>query len=192
VGKILKRVISGAITPVRLVAPHIPKNIVDLIDRMLTVDRDRRPSLQEVGKVLARHGNVTFRPFGPPVSLPPPPPLPNEPAAAPAPDGGAATLPRSDLEAASTIDARHADAETAPTLSSAPPPASANGVATAEGGDDGRLFEAALTPLPGRGAAPAERGSEPPAPPAMTWVTVVVCALVIAVGSALILIWQRP
>ncbi|AKT37007.1 bifunctional serine/threonine-protein kinase/formylglycine-generating enzyme family protein [Chondromyces crocatus] len=64
--KILKRILAGTVTRVRLVAPQVPSIIALLLEKMLTVDREQRPSLQEIGKVLVRFGNVTFRPFGPP------------------------------------------------------------------------------------------------------------------------------
>ncbi|EYF05966.1 serine/threonine-protein kinase [Chondromyces apiculatus] len=64
--KILKRILAGTVTKVRLVAPQTPTIVAMMVEKMLTVDREQRPTLQEVGKVLNRFGNITFRPFGPP------------------------------------------------------------------------------------------------------------------------------
>jgi len=124
VGKILRRIVSGTVMPIRLVAPHIPRNILDLVDRTLSVDREKRPSLTELGRVLERYGNVTFRPFGPPAPSVPPPP-PESHASAPLIIGAEATLAAAGLKNAPTLPDLKAlpvedDVEKAPSIPAPP------------------------------------------------------------------------
>ncbi|HEX7601899.1 MAG TPA: serine/threonine-protein kinase, partial [Polyangiaceae bacterium] len=56
IGQILKVITRDGIKPLREICPDLPPDILDLVDRMLSVDRANRPSsLTEVGQVLAAH-----------------------------------------------------------------------------------------------------------------------------------------
>lgn len=57
VGQVLKRITTGALSPLREVAPWIPQDIAALVDRMLAVDRNARPAdIAVVRTALERHG----------------------------------------------------------------------------------------------------------------------------------------
>lgn len=63
IGQILKIVTQDGVKPLRTVKPDLPPDVLDLIDRMLTRERSKRPSsLEEVAAVLHKHakGNVQF------------------------------------------------------------------------------------------------------------------------------------
>jgi serine/threonine-protein kinase len=63
-GKILQRLISEGITPLRVLQPDLPEAVLDLVDRMLTRDPASRPAdLREVHAVLSPHGTVTVPAF---------------------------------------------------------------------------------------------------------------------------------
>src|SRR6185503_504772 len=64
VGKVLKIILTNAIPPIGQVMPGLPEDVKALIARMLTLDREGRPSdMLEVGHVLARYGHVQLLPF---------------------------------------------------------------------------------------------------------------------------------
>ncbi|WP_104986918.1 serine/threonine-protein kinase [Sorangium cellulosum] len=66
-GKVLKRILTGSIQPIRELAPALPADVAGMIDHMLSPDRAQRPAdLREVGGVLGRYAAAAFRPFGPP------------------------------------------------------------------------------------------------------------------------------
>ncbi|MCC6553454.1 MAG: serine/threonine protein kinase [Polyangiaceae bacterium] len=81
VGKVLKRIITGSIAPIRNIAPYLPDDICSLIDRSLSTERHRRPAgLHEVARVLERYGRTAYLPFGPPAPPTSQPGLPAPPA----------------------------------------------------------------------------------------------------------------
>jgi eukaryotic-like serine/threonine-protein kinase len=64
-GQVVKRLLTGVITPLSAVVPSVPADIDDLVRRMLTRNPDGRPSdLREVFEVLAGHASVTAPSFG--------------------------------------------------------------------------------------------------------------------------------
>ncbi|WP_437756009.1 serine/threonine-protein kinase [Sorangium sp. So ce1389] len=68
-GKVLKRILTGAIQPIGEIAPALPADVAAMIDRMLCPDRAQRPAdLQEVGALLGPYAGVALRPFGPPAA----------------------------------------------------------------------------------------------------------------------------
>lgn len=68
-GKVMKRILTGAIQPIGQSAPALPADVAAMIDRMLSQDRAQRPAdLREVGALLERYAAVTLRPFGPPAA----------------------------------------------------------------------------------------------------------------------------
>ncbi|XXT19916.1 serine/threonine-protein kinase [Sorangium sp. So ce429] len=68
-GKVLKRILTGAIRPIGEIAPALPADVAAMIDRMLCPDRAQRPAdLQEVGALLGPYAGVALRPFGPPAA----------------------------------------------------------------------------------------------------------------------------
>ncbi|WP_438007227.1 serine/threonine-protein kinase [Sorangium sp. So ce321] len=68
-GRVLKRILTGAIRPIGEIAPALPADVAAMIDRMLCPDRARRPAdLQEVGALLGPYAGVALRPFGPPAA----------------------------------------------------------------------------------------------------------------------------
>jgi serine/threonine protein kinase len=72
VGRVLKRIVMEPIPPLAHVAPDLPADLGDLVDRMLSRHRAGRPqSLHEVASVLARHAAVAVPVFGAPVQPPP-------------------------------------------------------------------------------------------------------------------------
>jgi eukaryotic-like serine/threonine-protein kinase len=93
VGKVLKIILTNTIPPINQVMPQLPEDIKALINRMLTLDRNGRPTdLREVGHVLERYSTVPLLPFDlprarplseMPPSMPPtqvaPPPIPMGP-----------------------------------------------------------------------------------------------------------------
>jgi serine/threonine protein kinase len=75
-GQILKAVSDQRVVPLGTLAPDLPAEVADLVDRMLRHDRDQRPNdLREVMAVLSRHADVAAPTFGAPVR----PPTPDEP-----------------------------------------------------------------------------------------------------------------
>ncbi|XYH98175.1 serine/threonine-protein kinase [Sorangium sp. So ce1128] len=68
-GKVLKRILTGAIRPIGEIAPALPADIAAMIDGMLCPDRaQRQADLREVGALLGRYAGVALRPFGPPAA----------------------------------------------------------------------------------------------------------------------------
>ncbi|MGK4008168.1 serine/threonine-protein kinase [Sorangium sp. So ce1036] len=118
-GKVLKRILTGAIRPIRELEPALPADVAAMIDRMLCPDRARRPAdLREVGALLGCYAAVAFRPFGPPAA-------PREPG----PESGALTPSgrTSDAFVAATADLDgEASVATLPAGSLLPPPPSSN------------------------------------------------------------------
>jgi eukaryotic-like serine/threonine-protein kinase len=56
VGQVLKVIVSRGIWPLTETAPDLPADVTELVDRMLSRDREDRPArLDEVAEVLARH-----------------------------------------------------------------------------------------------------------------------------------------
>ena len=47
-GQVLKAIMTGNFTPIASVAPDVPKELSELVERMLSRDRDERPTLEEV------------------------------------------------------------------------------------------------------------------------------------------------
>ena len=63
IGALLVSITTGKMTPLRELQPDLPADVLDLVDRMLSIDRDRRPSdLREVFDVLAQYGPASRRP----------------------------------------------------------------------------------------------------------------------------------
>lgn len=63
--RILQRLLSEGITPLRVLEPDLPEDVLHLVDRMLTRDPDGRPpDLREVHAVLAAHATVAVPAFG--------------------------------------------------------------------------------------------------------------------------------
>jgi len=71
-GQFLKRLMSEAITPLRIVEPDLPEPLTELVDRMLSRDRDDRPELTEVHALL--EGHVPEDPVSLPLAEPAPQP----------------------------------------------------------------------------------------------------------------------
>lgn len=68
-GKVLKRILTGAMRPIGEIAPALPADVAAMVDRMLSPDRAQRPAdLREVGALLGRYADVALRPFGPPAA----------------------------------------------------------------------------------------------------------------------------
>ncbi|WP_437734253.1 serine/threonine-protein kinase [Sorangium sp. So ce1335] len=68
-GKVLKRILTGAMRPIGEIAPALPADVAAMVDRMLRPDRAQRPAdLREVGALLGRYADVALRPFGPPAA----------------------------------------------------------------------------------------------------------------------------
>jgi serine/threonine protein kinase len=77
IGQIYKIVMTGAMTPLAVRAPHLPADVLELVSRMLSRDRAERPAdLQEVLAVLAAYTNEHV-----PVIEPPNVPQPSASAA---------------------------------------------------------------------------------------------------------------
>ena len=53
VGQVLKIIVTGPIAPLGDVAPSVPAALAELVDRMLSRDREARPTLAEIAAVLA-------------------------------------------------------------------------------------------------------------------------------------------
>jgi serine/threonine-protein kinase len=68
-GQVVRRLLSDGITPLAIVAPSLPGDITDLVDRMLRRERSERPQdLRAVQEVLLRHTTVRPPPFDPPIA----------------------------------------------------------------------------------------------------------------------------
>lgn len=66
-GQILKVILSGAITPLGSIAPELSPELAATVDRMLSRDRERRPSgLSEVARVLAQAAGRPVPEIAPP------------------------------------------------------------------------------------------------------------------------------
>jgi serine/threonine-protein kinase len=64
VGQVLKVILTRRIWPLSDAAPDVPEDVAELVDRMLTRERDARPSLTEVAEVLGRYTDVEVLGFG--------------------------------------------------------------------------------------------------------------------------------
>jgi serine/threonine-protein kinase len=102
-GQVLKRLLNESITPLGVLVPELPADILALVDRMLQRRAEARPQdLREVAEVLGRFTNVMVPPFGPPQPEPILPPDSNPSSVTQAPPGiGMAT--RSDPYAATDV-----------------------------------------------------------------------------------------
>jgi serine/threonine-protein kinase len=66
IGQVVKRLIVEGITPISVLLPTLPADMVHLIDRMLCREREGRPQdLREVNEVLARYATRKVPDFGP-------------------------------------------------------------------------------------------------------------------------------
>jgi serine/threonine-protein kinase len=64
-GQVLKRLLQQGIAPLDVVAPDVPKDVAELVGKMLSRDRDARPAdLREVHAALERHGSASVQRFG--------------------------------------------------------------------------------------------------------------------------------
>ena len=54
-GQVFKAVTRGQLVPLRSIAADLPSDVLDVVDRMLTTDRDRRADLHAVLAVFERH-----------------------------------------------------------------------------------------------------------------------------------------
>jgi serine/threonine-protein kinase len=67
VGQVLKAILIRPIWPLEEVAPELPRDVIDLVNRMLSKKRSGRPAdLREVHSVLERYTEVTVPAFGAP------------------------------------------------------------------------------------------------------------------------------
>jgi serine/threonine protein kinase len=65
VGQLLKRILSGAIRPIQEVAPHLPPEFANVVNRMLIQDRAKRtPDLREPFETLRAMTDVGAQSFG--------------------------------------------------------------------------------------------------------------------------------
>jgi serine/threonine-protein kinase len=73
VGQVYKVIMTDAIVPLRQRAPHLPEPVLELVDRMLSRDRTKRPAdTNAVLAVLKEYTNEDFVAVaGPPVAAPP-------------------------------------------------------------------------------------------------------------------------
>ena len=67
-GQIMKIITTGAIPSLASIVPGMPSDLSDIVERMLTVRREGRPTLEEVHAVLSRHASavplaITFPPL---------------------------------------------------------------------------------------------------------------------------------
>jgi eukaryotic-like serine/threonine-protein kinase len=70
-GQIFKQLVSGALTPLRVLTPHLPSDILALADAMLArVPGDRLHDLRRAFDVLGQHATVTAPAFDAPGSAP--------------------------------------------------------------------------------------------------------------------------
>jgi serine/threonine-protein kinase len=93
-GQILKRLLSESITPLGVLVPELPADVLGLVDRMLQRRAAARPrDLREVAEVLGRYTNVMVPPFG---AHEPEPPLP--------PDSSPSSVPHAVVELAQPSD----------------------------------------------------------------------------------------
>ncbi len=70
IGQLLRVITSGSITPLRDVAGQLPPDVLDLVSRMLVVDRNGRvPDLREVYDVFRRYTDVAATSFAAPTLL---------------------------------------------------------------------------------------------------------------------------
>jgi eukaryotic-like serine/threonine-protein kinase len=71
-GQLLRRLAHDGITPIEVIVPELPKDVTDLVGRMLSQDCEDRPGdLGQVMAVLERHTSVRAPGFGPPTHRPP-------------------------------------------------------------------------------------------------------------------------
>ena len=200
VGKVLKRILTGSLTPLGELAPGLPEDMAGIVDRMLTSDRERRPAgLLEIARVLERHGAVPYPPFGPPA---PPTSQPSgAPRRAPVPRAILSPLDTLMLEAPpvearrllATLPAGRApEALVAPPREPAAPPAAApqRGLPTPAHTPVG-LARPTLEPADA-GGAPAQASVTGAAGRSarVRWATVAAVALVVTLGATGALLWR--
>jgi eukaryotic-like serine/threonine-protein kinase len=168
VGKVLKRILTGAIRPIGEISPDLPADAAAIIDRMLCPARGKRPTdLLEVGTLLDRYAGMGFRPFGPP-------------AAPVSFDSRSSCIPPNPcaLAAAATAFAGALDGEaqlaTLP-AGSVPPPQAVTG----------------RPPAPGAAANPSAAPTAPPGTRAR-WTAAAVTGLLLAGMAAFFLVRRDP
>jgi len=67
VGQVFKLIVEGGLKPLAEAAPGTPDDVAELVDRMLTRQREQRPfDLKEVARVLRRYTSIEVPSFGPP------------------------------------------------------------------------------------------------------------------------------
>lgn len=92
VGQVLKIVVTRGIWPLGEAAPDLPRELSAIVDRMLSKEREERPTdLREVRAVLAEFAGEEAPSFGPPISERPPLEAENLPRT-PAPVSGDTTV----------------------------------------------------------------------------------------------------
>jgi serine/threonine protein kinase len=97
-GQFVKRLVTEGITPLEALVPNLPAPIYVLVTRMLSRDRERRPSdLREVWEILSPFGTVQAPNFAPAVSERPPAEVESDATAGARRIG--ATPPVSDIDA---------------------------------------------------------------------------------------------
>ena len=70
-GQIVRRLLSEGITPIATLVPDLPRELTELVERMLSRERDLRPrDLREVQEVLKGFAATSAPEFGAPVSEP--------------------------------------------------------------------------------------------------------------------------
>ncbi|WP_438017543.1 serine/threonine-protein kinase [Sorangium sp. So ce315] len=179
-GKVLKRILTGAIRPISESAPALPADVAAMVDRMLSPDRARRPAdLREVGALLGRYADVALRPFGPPAA-------PREPEVDAPPvesrAGDALANGAADLDAEASVATLRAGSLLPAPPSSAPPSAHRAAAAAL------LAAEAAPAAAPPSAAALADAGAAAPmaGPRGATGAGVkLVAALLVAAGAGL-------
>jgi serine/threonine protein kinase len=104
IGQVFKIVMTDAIKPIERIVPDLPAAMVQLIGRMLSRDREKRPSdLREVGSVLAELAGEQAPSFGEPVAAVVRTSVPGDSAQRATPDRIVAT-PRESSGAAGAFD----------------------------------------------------------------------------------------
>jgi serine/threonine protein kinase len=70
VGQVMKILASESITPLARRKDGLPADVLDVVDRALSFDRSKRPTMEELGGVLSAHTSVKMPPVGEPAALP--------------------------------------------------------------------------------------------------------------------------
>lgn len=103
-GQIMKIITTGAIPSLSSLVAGMPSDVSDIVERMLTVRREGRPTLAEVHAVLSRHASAV--PLA--ITFPPPPRNASSmaPSAGPAGaiDSGAPTMAAIDVSSAPKLE----------------------------------------------------------------------------------------